>query len=263
MSLFWLKKFVSFWMMPLPFCLTLLVIGTCYLFSPRLSRLGRKLVAMAVLLLLLFSNKFISGSLVQPLERLYPPMPELAMGGPLPPGLAACRYIAVLGGGHGNVPGFSATNKLSGSARARLVEGVRLARFLPQARLIVSGPGSPGNPSHGAVLAQAAVSLGIDRNRIIIVDTAHDTEDESQAVKAIVGAAPTALVTSAWHMRRAAGLFRHAGVAVLPCPADYLSQPFGHFGRGDLGWDTESLNRSTSAVSENIGYLWVWLRRKV
>jgi uncharacterized SAM-binding protein YcdF (DUF218 family) len=263
MSLFWLKKFISFWLMPLPFCLTLLVVGSCYLFSPRLNRLGRRLVAMGTLLLVLFCNKFVSTALIQPLEQRFPAVPELGAGAPVPARLAACRYIVVLGGGHGDVASLSATNKLSSSGLARLVEGVRLARLLPQARLIVSGPGVPGFPSHGAVLAQAAVSLGIDRSRILVIDDAHDTEDESQRTKALVGAAPTALVTSAWHMRRAAGLFRKAGVAILPCPADYLARPNAYFHWSDLLWDPESLTRSSCAVSENIGYLWVWLRGKV
>lgn len=263
MFLFWVKKFISFWLMPLPFCLTLLVVGTCYLASPRLNRLGRRLIGMGTLLLLLFGDKFVSTALVQPLERRYPAVPEYAVGAPLPRRLADCRYIVVLGGGHGNVASLSATNKLSSSGLARLVEAVRLARLLPQARLVMSGPAEAGFPSHAAVLAQAAVSLGIDRRRIVLIENAHDTEDESRAAAAIVGSAPTALVTSAWHMRRAAGLFRHAGVAVLPCPADYLARPSGRFWWGDLTWDAESLTRSSCAVSENIGYLWVWLRGKV
>jgi uncharacterized SAM-binding protein YcdF (DUF218 family) len=263
MSLFWLKKFISFWLMPLPFCLTLLAVGTCYLFSPRLSRLGRRLVTMGTLLLLLFGNKAVSTALVQPLERRYPPVPEFGEGAPIPPRLAGCRYVVVLGGGHGDVAGFSATNKLSSSALARLVEGVRLARALPQAQLIMSGPAAPGYPSHAAVLAEAAVSLGLDRTRIILIDTAHDTEDESQRVKAIVGTAHIALVTSAWHMPRAAALFRKAGVATVPCPADFSARSNAYFNWADLAWDAESLDRSTYAVRENVGYLWVWLRGKV
>jgi uncharacterized SAM-binding protein YcdF (DUF218 family) len=263
MNLFWLKKFISFWLMPLPFCLTLLVVGTCYLFSPRLNRLGRRLVAMGTLLLFLFSNKFVSTSLVRPLEQRYPAVPELDAGAPLPPRLLACRYVVVLGGGHGDVAGLSATNKLSSSALARIVEGVRLARLLPQARLIVSGPASPGFPSHAAVLAQAAASLGFDSARIILIDSAHDTEDESNRVKAIVGPDHVALVTSAWHMPRANALFRHAGVATVPCPADYSARANAYFSWNDLGWDAESLTRSTYAVRENVGYLWVWLRHRV
>lgn len=263
MSLFWLKKFISFWLMPLPFCLTLLLVGTAYLFSARLHRLGRRLVVMGTLLFALFGNKYVSIALVEHLEQLYPAMPELPVGGPLPAPLAACRDIVVLGGGHGDVAALSATNKLSSSALARIVEGVRLARILPRARLIVSGPGGgPGLPTHAAVLAQAAVSLGLDRSRIVLIDTAHDTEDESERVKALVGGDRVALVTSAWHMPRAAALFRHAGVAILPCPADYSARPDDRFSWGDLSWDAESLMRSTYAVRENIGYLWIWLRGK-
>jgi uncharacterized SAM-binding protein YcdF (DUF218 family) len=263
MSLFWLKKSVSFWLMPLPFCLTLLVVGTCYLFSPRLNRLGRRLVTMATLLLFLFSNKFVSTALVQSLEQRYPAVPELSPGDPVPARLAACRYIVVLGGGHGDVPLLSATNKLSSSALARIFEGVRLARIFPGARLIVTGPGAPGHPTHAAVLAAAAVSLGLDRSRIILSPEGHDTEDESQRVKAIVGSDHVALVTSAWHMPRANALFRHAGVATVPCPADYSARANVYFSWNDLGWDAESLTRSTYAVRENVGYLWVWLRRRV
>src|SRR5580658_8249292 len=113
MSLFGLKKFVSFWLMPLPFCLTLLLVGTCYLFSPRLNRLGRRLVVLGTVLLLLFSNKFVSTALILPLEQLYPAVPELSAPTPVPPRLTACRYIVVLGGGHGDVAALSATNKLS------------------------------------------------------------------------------------------------------------------------------------------------------
>jgi uncharacterized SAM-binding protein YcdF (DUF218 family) len=181
----------------------------------------------------------------------------------VPPALARCHFVVVLGGGHGDVAGFSATNKLSSSALARIVEGVRLARVLPQARLIVSGPAAPGFPSHAAVLAEAAVSLGLDRRRILLIDYAHDTEDESHAVKALVGAQPVALVTSAWHMPRAAALFHKAGVTILPCPADYSARPNAYFSLNDLTWDAESLNRTTYAVREDIGYLWVWLRGKV
>ena len=46
---FWLKKSVSFWLMPLPFCLTLLVMGLVLLWTRR-ARLGRGLLVTATLL---------------------------------------------------------------------------------------------------------------------------------------------------------------------------------------------------------------------
>lgn len=261
--MFWAKKFVSFWLMPLPFCLTLLAVGLLVLAVSGRKRLGRTLVVLATFLLLLFSNKVVSTWLVRPLEARYVPAPEFSASAPIPPALAACRYVVVLGGGHSDAAGLSATQRLSPSALGRIVEGVRLMRALPGARLLTSGPGVAGNPSHAAVLARAAESLGVDRERIALIETARDTEDEAAAVRTISGDAPVALVTSAWHMPRATALFRKAGVNTLPCPADFTARMNGDFRWVDLTWDTASLERSTWAVRERIGYLWVWLQGKV
>ena len=261
--LFWLKKTISFWLMPLPACLTLMIVGLALTCRERRRRLGRILLTTGLVLLVAFSNKSGSRWLIAPREAAYPPIPELTASSLVPAGLAACRYIVVLGGGHGDVPGLSATNKLSTSGLGRLAEGARLARALPDATVIVSGPAEGRGESHARILARAAESLGLDARRIRLIESARDTEDEAQAVKATVGGEKVALVTSAWHMPRAAGLFRKAGVAVLPCPADYRGKPNPDFRWTDYSWDTDSLARSTFAVREFIGYGWVWLRGKV
>mgnify|MGYP003841058961 CR=1 FL=1 len=261
--LFWLKKFVSFWLMPLPFCLTLLAVGLCVLLWSRRARLGRGLLFAGTILLMLFSNKFVSHALVRPLETRYPAIPEFVAGAPLPPELAACRFVVVLGSGNGNAPGLSATNQLSVSGLARLTEAVRLLRVLPDARAIISGPGylhQPERPTHAAVVLRAAESLGFDSRRATLIENAIDTEEESLAVKRLVGTAPFALVTSAWHLPRTMALFRHAGLTPLPCPADYNARDGDELEWRDFLWDTESLGRSTWAVRERIGYLWIWLR---
>lgn len=260
--LFWLKKFVSFWLMPLPFCLTLLVIAVLLLGSERRRRPGRRLAALAAVLLLLFSNKIASNALLRPLETRFPPVPALEPDRPPPPALAGCRYVVVLGGGHSDMAGWAPNDKLSTSALERIVEGVRLLRRLPEAGLIVSGPARPGQPSHALMLARTAESLGVAAGRIRLIDAARDTEDESQAVKAIVHGAPVALVTSAFHMPRAAALFRGAGVAIVPCPTDFQARFTPGFHLDESNWDVESLERSTLAVREYIGLAWVTLRGK-
>jgi len=75
-------------------------------------------------------------------------------------------------------------------------------------------------------------------------------------VKAIAGDGKVALVTSAWHMPARRGLFRKAGVDILPCPADYRGKSNPDFRWTDYSWDSDSLDRSTFAVHESIGYLW-------
>lgn len=262
--MFWLKKFISFWLMPLPFCLTLLAAGLVLsLAGKRAARLGRLLASLGAILLLLVSNKVVSNRLILPLERTYASQPEVKPGEAPPPELAPCSFIVVLGGGHNDMVGNAALTKLSSSALARIVEAVRLSRILPRAQLVVSGPASYNGVTHASILSRAAISLGVDPARIVQVDTARDTEDESQAVKARVGSARVALVTSGWHMPRAAALFRKAGVEVIPCPTDFLGRVNAGVHPDDWTWDTESLERSTFAVRERVGYLWVWLRGKV
>ncbi len=255
---FWLKKFTSFWLMPFPFCVSLIAVG--WLLGRRQPRAGRGLIAIGLLLLLLFGNKVVSDRLLRPLEAVYPPVPEFQAGAPAPEPFRECRYVVVLGSGHADVSEWSATDKLSSAGLARVVEAFRLLRVLPDARLIVSGPADPGRPSHAAVLAAAAESLGIASSRIIRIEEAHDTEDEARIVKSIVGGARIALVTSAWHMPRAAELFRAEGVDFIPCPTDYAARFNETFHWGDLTWDVESLDRSTKAVHEFLGRLWLRLR---
>ena len=180
--LFWLKKAVSFWLMPLPLCVALMAAGLLLLRSTRWPKAGPRLLIAGWGLLFLLSNKQVGQALLRPLESQYAAQPELPAGSPLPAPLAACRAIVVLGGGHTDQAGLSALNQLSASSLFRLAEGVRLARSVPDATLIVSGPGAGKNsPTHASVLAAAAVSLGIDPRRIVQIDTARDTGDVSLA----------------------------------------------------------------------------------
>lgn len=258
--MFWLKKFVSFWLLPLPFSLALFAAGWWLTRSARGLRAGRALVLIGIAWLTLLGNHTVSYWLAGSLERRYPAVPELAAGAPLPAELATCRYVVVLGGGNGHSPGRPALSELSFSSLARITEGVRLLRALPSARLLVSGPGIGAQPTHATVLTRAAISLGIDADRIDFIDRARDTEEEAQLAAAKVGRAPVALVTSAWHMPRAMALFRRAGVTALACPADFSAQTDEAFEWTKILWDMNSLHRSHWALRERLGSLWLRLR---
>jgi uncharacterized SAM-binding protein YcdF (DUF218 family) len=257
---FWLKKFVSFFLMPLPLVLAVLAIGLFLAGIPRRAKLGRRLTIAAAILLLLFSNRAVSTLILRPLEVQYPPVPEIAAGLPAPPQIAGCQFVAVLGGGNSDMQGLPATSQLSTSALARIVEAVRILRALPDARLLVSGPGEPGRPTHASMLAAAAESLGVGAPRITLIESARDTEEEAHEVARLTGGGRTALVTSAWHMPRAAHLARKAGVNAVPCPVDFVARDKFQMRWADLSWDSESLVRSTMAVHEWLGLAWLRLR---
>ncbi|MES2696576.1 MAG: ElyC/SanA/YdcF family protein [Verrucomicrobiota bacterium] len=260
--LFWLKKFVSFWIMPLPFCVLAMLIGLVLLRWSRRPRLGRTLFVTGFVLLLLFSNDIVSRWLIRPLETRYPAFPEFVPGQPPPAQLAGCTYVVVLGGGNGFTPNVASTTLLSSSSLSRIVEGVRILKVLPGAKLIVSGPKSGDFPSHATALARSAESLGIAPDRIVYIETARDTEDEAHAVRKLAGDDPVALVTSSWHMPRAMALVKSTGLNAVACPTDFQTHAMDTFYFGDLFWDGAALQRSTAAIRERIGYLWIWLRGK-
>ena len=261
--MFLLKKSLSVWLMPLPFCLTLLVLGLWLVWSSKRINLGRFLLTCGVTLLLLLCNRYVSTWLIRPLEWTYAPIAEMRPGSPLPAELAQCRAVVVLGGGHGDNRQLPALAKLSSASRARLTEGLRLVRALPEARLVVTGGGQPGEPSHAAVQGEAAVALGFPSERLVRVETPRDTEEEAEQLSRLLHDEPFALVTSASHMRRAMALMRSRGLRPVPCPCDYTARSGGRVKWTDFLWDTESLGRSTWAVYERLGFVWAEARGKI
>jgi uncharacterized SAM-binding protein YcdF (DUF218 family) len=257
--LFWLKKAVTTPFLPLYFALFSGGLGSALLWTKR-QKTGRVLVSAATLSLAIFANKGVALLLIAPLESRYTAIPEVHLATDLPAHVAACRTIVVLGGGHSDTIGLSRVNQLSSSALSRLAEAVRLARLLPAAKLIVSGFNGPNHPSHAQILAEAAMSLGVAPERIVRMDATRDTEDEALELARRLGRERFLLVTSAWHLPRAMALCERAGLQPVPVPADFLARPGADTGWQLLAWDLGALERSTMAIHERLGLLWVRLR---
>ena len=257
--LFWLKKALTAPFLPLYFALFTGLLGSALLWTKR-QKAGRALVTAAALCLAIFANKGVALLLIAPLENQYTAIPEARFATDLPAQVTACRAIVVLGGGHTDTTGLSRLNQLSSSALSRLAEAVRLARLLPDAKLIVSGYNGPDHPSHAQILAEAAMSLGVAPERIMRMDDTRDTEDEALELARRLGHEPFLLVTSAWHLPRAVALCEKAGIHPVPVPADSMARPGADTGWQLVAWDLGALERSTKAIHERLGLLWVRLR---
>ncbi len=256
--LFELKKLATVPFLPMYFALITGLIGLALQWA-KSRGWGRIFVSLSVGSLLLFSNHALAAFLIEPLENKYEPMPEFRRDEDVPAALRPCVAIVVLGGGHADAPTLSRVNQLSSASLSRVAEAVRISRWLPTAQLIVSGHHT-AELSHAQVLGEAEVSLGAAPTRIVRMDNPRDTEDEIAELSRRVGTAPVALVTSAWHMPRAMELCHHFHVNAIPCPADYMNKPEPGARRGVTVWELESLERSTKAVHEYLGLLWLKLR---
>lgn len=283
--MFLLKKLLGHLLMPLPLALVLLAVALWAL-TRRRGRLAWTALLFGWLILVACGNRGVSSVLVASLENHYAPVPpcspatgaaaasdagpETSVPDPTiwPPELREAGFVAVLGGGHGDADKLSAGQRLSHSARARLVEGVRLAHALPETWLVVLGPrgeahaGGPADappPSHARILADAAAELGLPRGRIVEIDTARDTAEEIAALRRLAGEERVALVTSAWHLPRAMKLAEREGLDAFPCPSDFLGRDKASRTLSWATWNSESLSNSTRAWREYLGQAWAGL----
>jgi len=242
-----LKKLVSYFLLPFPLSLTLALGGVTVLWFTARARTGRMLVTVSTALLLFASWYPTSQWFLSPLHR---------RTGLADPAVAAAgaRWIVVLGAGYDARQTAPATSRLSPYTLERLVEGIRVYRALPGAKLIMSGRGYGELPTEAAVMKQAAQALGVPGTDILLEAESEDTPDEARLIRPMVGSDRVVLVTSAVHMERSARLFEKQGISIIEAPAGFWPGQFSIWPNSErLGW-------VEGAEHERLGLLWARLR---
>lgn len=251
--MFLFKKLLSNAMMPLSLTVLLLLVGLLFLWFTRRQKIGKGLVTAGLALLLAQAYGWGFEPALKSLEREYPPVMVV-------PADAGYRWVVVLGGGTYSDAAIPLHSRLSQPSLTRLVEGVRLYRQIPGAKLVLSGGEVFGSGSDADAMRELAVQLGVNSADIVTDMASQDTETQAVIVRQLVGNEPVLLVTSASHMSRAVGLFRKAGVAVLPAPAHYLAQSNAGFSPADVFPDSDAFTEAQRAAYEYMGILWAKLR---
>lgn len=210
------KQLVGALATPMGLALIVVMLG-CLARALDRRRLGAGLLAAAMVGVYLAATTPISNALLTPLETRYPPLRvEQA---------PRVDYIVVLGSHYAPRDAFPVTAALGSEGLARIVEGVRLARVFPEAKLVVSGGAVGGYQPSALGYAALARELGVDATRLIIIDSPRDTGEEVAAVVKLLGATPFVLVTSASHMPRAMQLMSAAGARALAAPTAHRADP--------------------------------------
>ena len=239
--------------MPLGLVLLLLVIGLVFLFRRRLG-VGRVLILAATLILYLFSLSPVADFLARPLEEAYP----VAQIDRLPADLSA---VVVLGGGALDRRDLPPAARLGGDTLQRTLEGVRLWRARPGARLVLCGgewSAEPDYPSPAELMGQLAESLGVDPDRIKLDQTSKDTYENALEALKFLDEKPFVLVTSARHLPRAMAIFRRFGREPVPAPTDHKIRAFGP--DFSLLPGLGGLNSTQESLHEYLGLAWYWLK---
>jgi uncharacterized SAM-binding protein YcdF (DUF218 family) len=182
---------------------------------------GRLIVA-ALALLYVASMPVVSDALIGRLEDRYPSQ-TIA-------GCAPADAIIVLGGILGN--NHAGVDFPSwGEGVNRFTVGVALMRAGKAGTIVFSRASYPWEKprvTEGDVLRVQAIAMGVPAEKIILTPLVADTADEARAAAVLCrehGWKHVLLVTSGWHMSRAAWLFTRAGVGFTPFPVGFLRDP--------------------------------------
>jgi uncharacterized SAM-binding protein YcdF (DUF218 family) len=251
---FVLSKILGFFASPSNLVVSLGLFGLLLL-PTRFARGGWWLAAGSLVVLAMLGFSPIGNALMIPLEQRFPPW-DAARGAP--------DGIIVLGGAISPDVSAARNDPALNEAAERMTAIPELARRYPDARILFSGGSGAliydeGNEAEFAL--QMFESLGIPRARILLEDRSRNTVENAVFSKAI--AQPKAgerwlLVTSAYHLPRAIGIFRKAEFAVEPYPVDWRTRgladalrPFPTMGEG--------LRRTDIAAREWVGLAAYWL----
>ncbi|TCM54275.1 uncharacterized SAM-binding protein YcdF (DUF218 family) [Rhizobium sp. PP-F2F-G48] len=239
-----------FWLLAQPLSLAFaLVLSGFVSVVAGYQRLGLVLSGLAALILFVALFTTTGSVLLQKLENRFPRPPAL-------PADVSC--LIVLGGAFENEVMATRGGIEFNQAADRFIEALRIARLLPAARILVSGgDGSLSGSFEGDADAAERFfpEFGIPLDRLIREDASRTTFENAANTKALLaqnGLSNCLLITSAFHMPRAIGLFRNLGIAVTPWATDYRTT-----GKASPGLDftQPALNAqlTTTAVREWIG----------
>ena len=260
-KMFILKKIISAFLSPLLISFLLSFLGLYLLWFTTKQKAGKILVLVGLVILTLFSYGIISNRLLRPLERRYEAF-EIRSSSVVSEteDESTIRFVVVLGGGHTSDPELPLISQIGKDSLIRLIEGIRIYRKYPGAKLILSGGAVFDPVSEAEIMARVAREMGVPERDIILESKSQDTRDEALFIKPIVGNEPFVLVTSASHIPRSMALFKKLGMNPIPSPIGHsvkdrqgLSPSFFFPGSG-------SIRNAELAIHEYLGMAWAKLR---
>ncbi|MBI1224006.1 MAG: hypothetical protein GC192_02100 [Bacteroidetes bacterium] len=194
----------------------IIIIFSSFLKWKRKKRLSDIFFKIALGWLIIISTGFVPNYLIGLLERQYKPLTNFKSVQK-----KSATLIMVLGAGHTYNPNLQINNQLSETELARLVEGLRIYRAIPNSRLVTSGSKGSQNQSQAALVRLVAIELGVDAVDIDTLSRTTNTEDEAHFFRQTYGTDNTLiLVTDAIHMPRAMMRFRAKGLNPIPAPTN-------------------------------------------
>ena len=259
---YWLavvKDFVVACFSPVGLITILLISGMLVTFLSSKKRIGRVLVYAGAGLYLLLSMTPIAEVMYSRLEHAHPPMLEAD---------TRASMVVVLSGYGEGLSFLPVTSQLNVEAVARMAEGLRIYREIPDARILMSGGQVRfGDVPISMIMAEFARTMGVPADDILVEDRSSTTYENLFEVKKLIGSEPFILVTSSVSMRRAMGVAEKLGMSAIPAPAAiwasrYYTADLSAWESirkfvGDIGHPkNRRIEYLQRVYHEHLGYLW-------
>lgn len=230
---FVLKKVISGAIMPLSISLIIIFIGLLFLDKRNLKK-AKVFITTGFISIIIISYQPFSHLILSPLEKNYPKVNDIPKD---------VKHILLLGG----------------DVKNRGWEALRLYNHIDNAKIITSGYKAHKDIPEAISTAKLLQSVGIPKDDIIIHPQPKDTKEEAIKIKELLGQKPFFLVTSAYHMTRAMGIFQKEGLNPIASPTNYITQ-YTNINTIPKG---KSLLESEIALHEYIGIVWAKIKGQI
>lgn len=250
-----LKKIISQLFMPISVIIILIILGITFLHK---NSTGKKIIFISIFLLYILSLQPVSELFLSPLEHYYPPFTKKMLE--QNPNI---KYIVVLAAGHVTDKNIPFTSQINSSSLIRVIEGVRIAKLYPNAKLILSGGITFDPVPEAESLNKIALLCGLDQSRIILEENSIDTETQADEINKIVKNNKFILVTSAYHMLRTVLLFKKKKMKIIPAPIGFSVRKLNHTSPSRFFPRAVSLQNIEKTIHEVLGIVWSKLRGKI
>jgi uncharacterized SAM-binding protein YcdF (DUF218 family) len=242
---FLLKKTLTAFILPPGIFLVLLIMAILFIRK----RLRTVLLGFA-LILYLVSIEPVKNFIVLPLENAYP-VPSWSE-------LQRADAIVVLGGGLlDNAPDIDGPGALTADSLARVLGAYRIHATLKKP-IIVAGGAGPGRIPESELSKKVLLRLGVKEQLLLTETRSMDTSENASFAWDICKKRNwkrIALVTSAYHMKRATMLFGKFFSDVVPFPTDYKSARRGYDYWSFLP-DASNMADTGAALKEYLGIIY-------
>ena len=235
----------------LPPLLLVILLAAGLILLRRRPRLARLLILLATVALYALSTPWVSGLLLKSLEISAPVSPAE---------LKTADAIVVLGGGRRLDEAEYGGDTLNSFSLERL----RYAAFLHRASglpiLVTGGKPDDGTLAEGRIM-QRVLQSEYGMSPAWVEDASLTTWDNARLSAPLLeqaGVRRIALITHAWHLRRAAPLFEAQGLSVVPAGIQFASTHVDAI--FDVLPTPNGLRDSSFALHEWLGILWYKLR---